>query len=319
MYNEAIKTKFISDYSKGDMHIAGLANSVFDIVEPFEGKWGADICTKGAEDIQPVVDHIVGLRSRSKIGKINVLRDYVKWCLSNQIPGACDGMLNVGAEGLDKIRRQMVANPLGLQSYLDALCEPEKLKTTDNIYRCYYWLAYSGMAEEDILKVKTSDVDFTTLTVRFNDLEYPMYRESLPAFKNCVTLTEFVYKHPLYSKLIYKDRVPGDLLIRGVKQQPVAKTLRVELSRRAKKAVEDNKTTTLRLSHFRVWLSGLFYQMYEREKAGFPVDFSEAARKFASGKEYNLSSTRNTPEAIIRRISTEYLNDYQRWKMAFKL
>lgn len=319
MYNEALKTEFISEYSKGDIAIARLSNTVFGITEPFEEQWGADICTRSTEELQPVVDHMIGLRGRSKMGKITVLRDYVKWCISKQVPGACDGMLKVGTEGLEKIRRQMVANPLGLQAYLDALCEPEKMRTMDNIYRCYYWLAYAGLSEEDILQVKTSDVDFTTLTIRYNDLEYPMYRESLPAFKNCVTLNSFVYKNPLYSKVIDRDRVPGDLLIRGVKQQPSSKTLRVELSRRANKAVNERHTTTLRLSHFRVWLSGLFYQMYEREKAGYPVDFLDAARRFSNGKEYNLKSSRNTQDAIVRRIATEYLNDYQRWKMAFQL
>jgi len=265
-----------------------------------------------------VVDGLVGFRARSKWMRLIILKDYVKWCIGMKVPGACDGMLKIETVGLEKVKHQTVANPLHLQRYLDSICEPESEETTDNIYRCFYWLAYGGVAEEDILSIKCSDVDLNNMVVRYNDTEVPIYREALPAFKNCVKLTQFVYKHPNYDKLVYKDRADGDTLVRGIRSAPSIKAMRVELSRRSKAKMDEGKTD-LKLSYFRVWISGLFYRMYERERAGMPVDFSAAAAQFMEGKTYKLDRGRNTPEAKKRQLTRDYLEDYERWKLAFAI
>lgn len=317
MYNEELKTKFVRGYTTS-VYTADVCQNIFNAFEPHEVRWGADLCTKSAEELQPIVDEIVGLRARSKWIRLIILKDYVKWCIGMKVPGACDGMLNITTIGLDKVRRQTVANPLHLQSYLNSICEPESEKTTDNIYRCFYWLAYSGVAEEDILNIKCSDVDLSNMVVRYKGIEVPIYREALPAFNNCVNLTQFVYKHPNYDKLVYKDRAEGDTLIRGIRSAPSLKAMRVELSRRSKVKIDEGKTD-LKMSYFRVWISGLFYRMYERERAGMPVDFSASASEFMEGKTYKLDTGRNTQEAKKRQLVKDYLEDYERWKLAFAI
>ncbi|MBP5462713.1 MAG: hypothetical protein J6Y20_11420 [Lachnospiraceae bacterium] len=292
--------------------------SAFNVFEKHEMAWGADLCTKSAEELQPLVDAAVGFRSKSKPMRVSLLREYVKWCLKNGVPGACDGMLQVQISSIDKMKHQTVTSPLHLQVYLNKICDPENEETTDNIYRCFYWLAYSGVEEEEILKVKVSEIDFSSLVVRHNGEEFPIYRESLAAFRNCVNLTQFLYKHPNYSsdKIVYKERAPGDTVVRGIKNAPLLQTVRVELSRKSKRAIESGKTD-LKLSYFRVWLSGLFFKTYERELAGFPVNFLDAAERFMDGKEYNLESGRNTRSAYQRRVARDYLKDYEIWKMTF--
>ena len=317
MYNEELKTKFVRAYTNS-INTAEVCQIVFNAFEKYENAWDADLCTKSAQELQPVVENLVGLRTKSKCIRITILREYVKWCIKTQVPGACDGMLKIEVMGLDKVRHQTVASPLHLQRYLDSICEPEKEETTDNIYRCFYWLAYGGVDEEDILDIKCSDVDLSDMVVRYNGTEVPIYREALPAFKNCVNLKQFVYKHPNYDKVVYKDRADGDTLVRGIRSAPSVKAMRVELSRRSKAKIDEGKTD-LRLSYFRVWLSGLFYRMYERERAGIPVDFSDTASQFMEGKTYKLDSGRNTPEAKKRQVTKEYLEDYERWKLAFAI
>lgn len=317
MYNEELKISFIRSYTTS-INTADVCQTIFNAFEPFEVEWDADLCTKNAEDLQPVVDNLVGLRTRSKWMRLIILKDYVKWCTGMKVPGACDGMLKVETVGLEKVRCQTVANPFHLQTYLNSICEPESEETTDNIYRCFYWLAYGGVEEEDILNIKCSDVDLDNMVVKYKDTEIPIYREALPAFKNCVKLTQFVYKHPNYSKLVYKDRVDGDTLVRGIRSAPSIKAMRVELSRRSKTKMDEGRTD-LKLSYFRVWISGLFYRMYERERAGMPVDFSAAAAQFMEGKTYKLDKGRNTPEAKKRQLARDYLEDYERWKLAFAI
>lgn len=318
MYNEEIKTKFIQDYTTS-LSMANSCKVAFNAFEEFENEWDADLCTKTTEELSPIVEQLVGFRVKSKWLRLTIYKDYVRWCMVNGIPGACDGMLHVETLGLSKVRTQMVSNPKQLQLYLNQIWEPESEQTTDIIYRCFYWLAYSGMAEEDILKVKCSDVDFDNMVVKFGNKEYRIYVEALPAFRMAVKLTEFVYKHPNYTtpgKRVIRNRALGDTLIRGIRQTLSVSTIRVELSSRSKKGIEDGLTDK-QLSYGRVWLSGLFYRTRENELAGIPVNFEAAASEFTEGKVYKLDTCRNTQEAVKRKVANDYLQDYQRWKAAF--
>lgn len=183
---------------------------------------------------------------------------------------------------LDKVRKQMVTSPLHLQRYLNEVFDPEGDETIDNLYRCYYWMAFSGIREEDTLSITASDVDFMDMSIRYGENCVPLYRESLPAFHNAVELPGFLYKHPNYAKEIRRDRVPGDTIMRGVRATTKTMSIRSMLSHRSAAALQDGKTKQ-QLSFYRVWMSGLFYRMYERERAGIPVDFSDAAVDFMSG------------------------------------
>lgn len=319
MYNESIKTKFVRNYTNS-ISMAKFCETIFNKIEYYELQWGADLCTRTVEELQPVINVMVGVRARSKWSTLIVLKDYVKWCIGEGIPDACDGMLKINTIGLDNIKIQMVSLPKHLQKYLDEIYDPEDMKTTDNIYRCFFWLAYSGMKEEDILNVKCNEVDLINLVVYHNGQSFEIYREAIPAFKNCVTLSSFVYNHPLYSadKTVWKTRADGDTLIRGIRSLPTLNSMRMTLSRKAREAIDANKTNQ-RLSYYKVYLSGLFYRMYEREKSGLSVDFTDAALKFMEGKEYKLEKGCKTKEIKKRQIINDYIEDYNRWKLAFFL
>ena len=316
MFNSELKTRFVREYTSS-VSTAKVCETIFNQFEPYECVWNADLCTRSAEDLQPIIDTIVGFRVRSKWMRIIVLKDYVKWCINvANVPGACDGMLQINTIGLDKVKQQTIASPLHLQKYLDQICSPESDKSTDSIYRCFYWLAYGGVAEEEILSSKCADVDFTNMVVHYKDTEIPIYREAISAFKNCVELDQFVYNHPNYSKTVWKERVDGDTLVRGIRSNLSIYSLRVEISRRAK---NNEEKTGLRLSYFRTWISGVFYRMYERELIGEKPDFNAVAAQQMVGKTYKLDSGRNTPEAKKRQLARDYMDDYERWKLAFKI
>lgn len=269
----------------------------------------------------------MGFRTNSKKLRLTILKEYIRWCIKNQIEGACDELFLIEELGLDKLKRQMVANPQHLQRYLNCICDAESEETVGCIYRCFYWLAYGGMKEEDVLDVAASDVDLLDMVVRHGGNEYPIYREAIPAFKNCVNLTQFRYKHSNYSanKVVFKERASGDMLLRGISESKSIKAVRVEMSRRAKnpkfKSVSDEADISLdlKLSFYRVWLSGLFYRTYEAERAGMPADFMAAAEQFMEGKTYKLDSGRNLIGAKQRQLASDYLEDYNRWKEAYSI
>lgn len=328
MFNEEVKNNFISEFttSISRRHAAVV---MFNAVEKFETKWGKDICTANKTELQSVIEEIIGLRRSSKKLRLSILKEYIHWCIDNHIEGATDDLFKIEDEdfGLQKIKRQMVANPQHLQRYLNCICESEKEETVDCIYRCFYWLAYSGLQEDDVFNIRSKDIDLEDMVIRYNNEEYPIYRESIPAFKNCINLTQFRYKHPNYSadKIIFKDRAPGDMLLRGIGSTKSIKAVRVDMSRRARnpkfKSKQDENDTSLdlKLSFYRVWLSGLFYRTYEAERAGMPADFLAVAEEFMEGKTYKLDSGRNTIGAKQRQLARDYLEDYNRWKEAYSI
>lgn len=316
MYNQEQKTKFIKDYT-GSLNTANVAETIFNAFERYETNWGADLCTRCTEELQPVVNETTGLRSRSKWMTLTILKEYVKWCLLMKVPNACDGMLHIEGIGLDKVKHQMVSGPLHLQHYLDDVFDAESEETIDNIYRCYFWMAYGGIGEEDTILVKNDDVDFSNMIIHYKDTSIPIYREAIPAFHNAVSLASFLYKHPNYSKPIRRDRVPGDTVMRGIKAATKTFTMRTTISKRNIKAVEDG-VTDLQLSFYRVRMSGLFYRVYEMERAGVPASFSEAALRVMEGKTYALHG-REKIHHRQNKIERDYMEDYQRWKLAFSI
>lgn len=315
MFNEEQKVRFIRSYTDS-IHTASVATNVFNSFEKQEQEWGADLCTRSEAELQPTIDKILGLRSKSRWMTLSILKEYSKWCLLMRVPNASDGMLHIEVSGIDKVRRQMVASPLHLQEYLNQVFDEESLETIDNIYRCYYWMAYGGVQEADTIFIKKSDVDLEQMMIRYHDTSIPLYRESLPAFRNAIHLNSFVYQHPNYED-IRRDRVPGDELMRGIKANTKTMTIRSTLSRRSAEAIKSGKTKQ-QLSFHRISLSGLFYRIYERERAGLPIDFSEAAVRFMEGRTYVLSA-REKLEHRQNRIERDYMEDYQRWKLAFSI
>ena len=325
MYNEAQKERFINEltYSISRQHDA---RRFFDTIEPFEEKWGGDICTRSVEDISSIAPKIFGLRNTSQTLRLVFLREYAKWCLDNNIPGATDSAFHIDSAGADVFRTKMVTNPRHLQRYMDLVFEPEDRMTIDNTLRAYLWLAFFGMYEEDALRVKASDVHFDGMYIRFDGDDYVMCVESLKAIRNCVTATEFAVKNPTYiSEQRYKKRSDGDILLRGT-NSPLRNTkeIRAELSRKtarlATKEVnpENEEIKRMRLTYTRVQLSGVFYRIYEFEQSGGEMDFLTVADWYMQDKEYHVSSGRNTIEMVRRKIAKSLKVDYERWKDAFR-
>lgn len=314
MYNEELKLRFIQDSVLSPAATVTTCN-VFKFFEKFENEWGADLCTRTAEQLQPVFDNLVGLRINARWAKMMVVKRYVKWCLANNVPGACDGALKVTNIGIEKVKRQTVANPAHLQRCLDLTFANEDLLTIDNLYRCFLWLAYSGMEEEDIYTLKCSDIDLANMEVKYRrrNNTLPLYRESMKSLRHCSTCTEFRVMHPMYTYPVYQSRLAGDKLMRGLKCELGWKQVRVAIS---KKVRESYPKTGIQLSYTRVRLSGIFYRAEELERFGREPDFTQYVVYQMDGKEYKLGPGK-TQTVKYRQLLKDYNDDYLRWKLAW--
>lgn len=314
MYNPDRKKRFIKSYTT-NLRTARSCESAFRAIGQFEEDRQADICTWSEEDIRPVTDQILGVRESSKWNRLCILKAYCKWCVGQGIEGATDAMQSIDGGSEEALKPKMVANPVHLQIYLDSVFAPESQQTISNTFRAYFWLAYSGMKEEEVLKVKASDVDLKAMTVTYGGVVFQLYKEGMDAVRNCVELSSFRYVHPMYEpKWIERAAANGELL-RGFRGAPVYDVIRSQISR-ATTAAQAEGRTDMALSFSRAWLSGMFYRVYELERAGIDPDFAGIADMYMRGNTYTHYGKDNSKYKRMTLIRN-YHKDYVRWKAAF--
>jgi len=312
MYNAEQKKRFAMGFTDSEQ-MRAEALRIFNAFEKLEESHGADLCTLDLDTVRPVFDKLAGLRDKSKHRPLYVLQEYVKWCRSNGVAGVADSFFRITDIGVEKMKRQTVRSPRHLQSFFNAICDAESEETFDNVIRAYYWLAYAGMQENDIINVRVSDVDLPNMKIRYGGEEYPVYSDAIPSIRNCVELRAFCSRHPNYTKVVLLDRVDGDHLLRGHRGVSSPATMRAELSKRRRIALDSGKTE-LDLSYYRIWISGVFYRAYENEQGGATVDFTDVTGARHRGLDYKLDSGRISQRIRRSELEREYRIDYERWK-----
>lgn len=294
--------------------------ALFNATEPFEEEWGADLCTQSAEVLQPMVDSIIGVREYSAVTRLTVLRKYVEWCREvAEIPSTQDGINRVKINGIERMENETVTGPDELERFLNKICHPAELKTTDNLTRAFFWLAFSGIDREDVERITIHDVDINRMCIHIDRDDYPIYSQAVPALRNCVEQKDFLLIHPNYKtpEESWLERVDGDLLLRGSKGSVAIKSIVTDASRKCSKALSEGRIKK-KLSYRRVWMSGYFYRVYERERMGFEPTFEGLSLKLARKK--NLKTDKNHSfQSRVNKINKQYLTDYYRWKIAHEL
>ena len=321
MYNENQKRAFIESHTNSDKTMAKIVQ-IFSWFEPYEEDWGLDLSQQSAEKLQPVVNELTGVRSKSTELILIILKEYVKWCGRSGYE-VSRGIFDVRINTIDKIQNQMVASPLHLKAKLDEFFEPVEEETIDITYRVFLWMAFAGLDDKDAIRVTADCVDLKNFRINFEGHSYEIYKECIEDFKKACELTDFQYKHPNY--ITRRDRADGNLIMRGIRTPTVdLKTIRPVINKKfgADDTEETGGRQKSRISYKRIYLSGIFYRAYERERAGLPVDFSEFIARSIERKEktkkYTVTKTR-TLTTIANTIEREYLADYEKWKCAFAM
>lgn len=322
MYNEELKSRFISEFTTSTSRQKS-AEYLFNALEKYEIKWGSDFCTRTKDEIAPVVEEIAGGRAMSQ-SRMIILQAYVRWCVRNNIEGAREDLFLLEDVGLEKIRHRMVSSPTHLQNYLDYVCFPLEAGTNGCVFRCYFWLAFSGIEEEDAFSIRSSNIDLENSNIFFHGVEFPLYKESLPSFKQCMEIKQFkVFKA---QGVRHIDRVEGDELIRSTNGVMSHKGMRVEATRKSHNPYmtnilgkPKNDDLELQLSYSRLWLSGIFYRTYTLECAGITPSFMGLARRMYEWESDDLDSGKTPKSTRIKWLAQKFKADYYKWKRAFSL
>ena len=310
MYNTDIKERFTKSYTE-KISVRATCRQFFDIAQRYEEQWGADLCTKTPEELCTFLEEASGLTAQSQVSTLTLLKAYVKWCMEqDDIFGVCEDILKIKDITSDKFKYQTVTSPTHLQKYLDDVFAPEEYKTVDNLFRTYFWLAYAGISHNDVVKIRKQDFDFSEMVVRYNGKVYPIYRDGIKAIRYCVELDYMQSDHPNSNNLRIIKRIQSDFIMRGRRSVFTIQTLRERTSRKQREALNNNKTN-MKLSYFKVWISGLFYRAYIDEISGIKPDFLPFITEINQAK-----GTKNRV-CDIRKQARFYYKDYLSWKDSF--
>ena len=219
---------------------------------------------------------------------------------------------------IGKIRERMVASPLHLKTYLNSVFDPVTDETIDVTFHSFFWLIYAGIDEKDVMDITKDQIDFENMEIHHKTVNYPIYIEAVPALKKAISLTKFRYKHPMYDEkiVIFKDRLPGDKILRGITGDKDIFAMKNHIAHKTANAIKAGKSE-LRLSTNRAELSGIFHRLYDRERAGLPISFTEYAIRRVATNTPDVFKNKEEANRRIRKAERDYLNDYTRWKLAF--
>lgn len=311
MYNEEWKNKFI-EASNYKQSTEDTIRFIFEKAGKHERDFDTDMSSMSDEQISYVIDNIYGI-SKSSFKSIKAyINSYIEWCIKNVDCERESGISSIspGKSAFARFKSQMIMSPRHLQSVLDNIFDPEEMKTYDNLYRLYFWCAYSGLFESDIANLTEENFSLETQTINFNGKEYVIYRESIPAIKNAINLHEFVYYHPNYTDSIIRPRIDGKSVFRGIKSEMNLSTFKPMSSKRISESIKDGRNN-VRLSYAKIQKSGMFYRAYEDEMIGIPPSFVDCAIDIAAHNGKILSEKEVYPTK--QRLD----GDYSLWKKVF--
>lgn len=311
MYNSEVKQWFIMNYTKSKK-MSDVLVALFNRIEPYEIEWKCDICKQSASEIERVIGEVTGIRAYGQKSKKDVLMKYIDWCTRMGYRDPSLPRPDLSRVGIERLKRSTVASPMHLQAYLDGCCIPEPNTTSDNVVRCALWLAFSGVPEDSALQLTADNIDFDNMFIHYGGKDYPIYIESLQALKNCVTLKVFDIKGGHYKI----ERADSDQLLR-LKSVTTPTLLRTRISQ-TRIAATDNPVA-LELGYKNVWLSGVFYRAYEKERVGIKPDFMEVAGDMIEGKTYLKYGEEVPIVRMQRKYANDFLIDYERWKEAYSV
>lgn len=305
MFNENQKKQFLDETGRD----YAIGASIFGATEKAEEQYGADLAVLPKDAIQEIVDEKLGIREKSVEAALIFLKSYFSWCKEKGFDVG-DGLDGIIINPVEKIKNAMVASPKHLNDLLDKAFDPIQMETMDCIYRCFLWMAFSGLEDTDAIDVKINEVDFHQMLIKHGEKEYILYKESLLAFRKGCSLTEFLYINPKYLDKVIRNRFPGDYLMRGIRSEKISLGTMRGIIR------SHFKDIGMKLSYNRIYFSGIYYRAYEIEKAGGKADFSFIAREKAlkNNKQYDK---RYEERKAISAVERGLINDYENWKRAF--
>lgn len=306
MYNEHFKQGFIKKIRNNDP----LSKQFFAVSGPLENQYGKDVSQFDEEELDRFLrgDLIAGKMSLYSI--VQLLTQYARYCRHKKMP-ATDAYKSIKTDLVDEMRETMCASPLHLAKKLDRSFSAIEENNVDLLCRCFLWFAYAEMDLEDITAVRREDIDLMNRVIHFGGQDYRIYEEAYQAVRRVCELGSF--RAQVYiNEYTYFERTHPEMFFSGKERGEYnPKSKQVDLRARISSATS---AAWVPLSYSAVRMSGLFYRVYDLERAGAVKDPEDVLVPFDTrgGKAGSKASENN-----IKRTKQGIIEKYKAWKKAF--
>lgn len=289
----------------------------------YEEEYGKDLSEFDKAEMQRFFDDNAGRRHSSVVVFTSRIKHYLEGAKRRGANLMCDISSDIDFKGdrIRKFRETVVFSPDHLSDYLDAVFGDTRNESVAVVYKCFYWLAFCDIDEDDALALEDSSVNLASKNIIFKGRDIPLYEQSYDVFELAKTLKTFkVYKSGSAKPIVYQ-REDGSRLLRCTKRGGVSKAVHEgqrrmtkELSRYIKAAV-DNGVVTARIRYYNARMSGVFYRAFLREQMSMDPGFNAIVERRLSDPDYHPSSNL-VYNAKKSRLLSEYRDDYALWKSA---
>lgn len=316
MLNEARKKNFLASFSTSKNTIAN-ATRAFMLFDKKENETNCDFCEMPLSVIQPIIDDATTSRSSSVIAILSSLKSYVSWCRDHHFPTS-DAVFNVVINPSKKITNETVGDPAMLRAVLDTIFDDPKWKTTDIVYRAFFWFAYMGLYDTQAIDLNIDDVDLENMIVIYKKKKYDIPIQAKEDIYAAVESTYFVLYHEKQYYETECDRAGGRAVLRTTRlRRPTLDNFRAAVSKKV-------KPSPFKLSYRKILLSGWYYRWYMAELNG--ENLEPHIRSFAEQdyayRETLLTNKKSfdpkTKKDKINTLAKQLEKDYRFWKETYK-
>lgn len=297
MYNAEVKRKFISSITQSYSRAKYYA-SIFNRIEKYESELNADMYEMTSDQILNIINDVSTARTETTIVMTRAIRRYLAWCNESGYSHALVDIPVSTCSNLDTIRERCVRSAADLSRRLETIFPSHEAGDNDDVYCCYFWLAFIGIPKRLITDVRVNDVDITNGIISFNGTDYSIPREAMLCFDGCTD----------YKRLKLK-KSDGSLL--HVNQSKHTSSQLTSIISSSMKARNEARGTDIKLKYLDVFMSGIYCRMYQNEKNGIPVSFQSVAEEVVESKGEGSNYFK------VGRARRQYERDYLIWKEAF--
>jgi len=309
MYNAELKEKFIQETTTS-LSMRRAIRIMFNDLESYEIQWGCDVSSQSPDEVNRAIENLCGFRFKNISARVRIIKNYANWCVRRGVDGARSDLADIEVDKTSVVKSKLISCPFELNTYMNTIFRPEKDRSIDDVYRCYLWMVFSGIDTSDICLVSKNNIDIDNMVYKLAGSEYPIYTEAVPSLMNCANLDSLVI---FRNGTPYKtQRVKGEEIIRT--PSGLASTHACNTQIWKKLAASGHLDWKNKMSYYSLRLSGVFYRTYEKEVAGYPVDFLVDSSGILVKNERRRDSTSGGRP---REARSELIRDYEAWKLAF--
>jgi integrase len=321
MYNATQKQEFIEQETNDNIKEA--YRNYFARIAKTEEQYSKDIVDMDTEELRDTITSLNIRMQQSRDHALSLLRRYVRWATLNgktTNKSNIDSITSVSIDSAQAIRNKMFSSPKQLEEFLDIVNDANQ---PNRSYRdsLIIWLLYIGLKVEQLQIIRPSDMDVSAPlgTIRVTDEEYLVDEHIVFLWEQCTSMVE-VEKTAKHSDGVQFCRLcDSDFLfrrVRGTKSSFQEKekchigffsTIITGLFRKYSEATGINNFV---VSPLNVRMSGIYWQMYQREKRGDEISMETIAK--AMKIDYNADDPMD-----LYVSARKWLTHYDDWKAAF--